>query len=259
VGALIPSGKAVFLSYASEDAVEAEKICGALVSAGIEVWFDKSELRGGDAWDASIRQQIKNCTLFIPVISRTIQTRDEGYSRLEWKLAVDRSHLIAEDRAFLLPVVIDETMDAAARVPDRFREVQWTRPPGGETPPAFAERVARLLTAEAAASPPAGARASGAATMRKPSLRSSSTAGRQRGLSVRHDLCAVGRPGEGAGVAGDGVATTGPRPDFAQDRSVHGSLAPGAAVSVDPAGDAVSGLIAGTKKWSGRWESKIPL
>jgi len=37
---------------------------------------------------------------------------------------VDRSHLIAADRAFLLPVVIDETTDAAARVPDRFREVQ---------------------------------------------------------------------------------------------------------------------------------------
>jgi TolB-like protein/Flp pilus assembly protein TadD len=145
---LIPAGKAVFLSYASEDAVAADKICVALRSAGIEVWFDKSELRGGDAWDASIRQQIKNCTLFVPVISRTTQARDEGYFRLEWKLAVDRSHLIAADRAFLLPVVIDDTADAVARVPDRFREVQWTRLPGGETPPAFAERVARLLTAE---------------------------------------------------------------------------------------------------------------
>jgi hypothetical protein len=36
---LIPTGKAVFLSYASEDAVAAEKICAALRSAGIEVWF----------------------------------------------------------------------------------------------------------------------------------------------------------------------------------------------------------------------------
>jgi len=95
-----------------------------LRSAGIEVWFHKSELRGGDAWDASIRQQIKTCTLFVPVISRTTQARDEGYFRLEWKLAVDRSYLIAADRAFLLPVVIDATTEAAARVPDRFREVQ---------------------------------------------------------------------------------------------------------------------------------------
>ncbi len=155
------------MSYASEDAVAAEKICVALRSAGIEVWFDKSELRGGDAWDASIRQQIKNCTLFVPVISRTTQARDEGYFRLEWKLAVDRSHLIAADRAFLLPVVVDETTDAAARVPDRFREVQWTRLPGGETPPAFAERVARLLTVEAAAPVPPSAPVSAAPTTQK--------------------------------------------------------------------------------------------
>ena len=51
---------AVFLSYASEDAAAAQKICTALRAAGIEVWFDRSELRGGDAWDAAIRRQIKS-------------------------------------------------------------------------------------------------------------------------------------------------------------------------------------------------------
>ena len=153
------ASKAVFLSYASEDAIAAEKVCSALRAAGIEVWFDKSELRGGDAWDASIRQQIKTCTLFVPLISRTTQARDEGYFRLEWKLAVDRSHLIAADRAFLLPVVIDETADAVARVPDRFREVQWTRLPGGETPPAFVERVGRLVQGESGGSVPTNPKA----------------------------------------------------------------------------------------------------
>jgi hypothetical protein len=36
-------------------------------SKGVEVWFDQSELRGGDEWDHSIRRQIKACALFIPV------------------------------------------------------------------------------------------------------------------------------------------------------------------------------------------------
>ena len=49
------TSKAVFLSYSSEDADAALRICDALRAAGLEVWFDKSELRGGDAWDASIR------------------------------------------------------------------------------------------------------------------------------------------------------------------------------------------------------------
>jgi hypothetical protein len=44
--------KAVFLSYASQDADAARRICDALRATGVEVWFDQSELRGGDAWDA---------------------------------------------------------------------------------------------------------------------------------------------------------------------------------------------------------------
>lgn len=53
-------------------------------NAGIEVWFDRSELRGGDARDTAIRKQIKACTLFIPVISANAHARIEGYFRLEW-------------------------------------------------------------------------------------------------------------------------------------------------------------------------------
>jgi TolB-like protein/Flp pilus assembly protein TadD len=145
--------RAVFLSYASQDAEAARRICEVLRAAGIEVWFDQSELRGGDAWDRSIRQQIKSCVLFIPVISKHTHDRDEGYFRLEWKLAVDRSHLMAADKAFLLPVAIDDTPDDDERAPERFREVQWTRLPAGETPPAFVERVRRLLSPENSPSP----------------------------------------------------------------------------------------------------------
>jgi len=142
-----PTG-AVFLSYASQDAEAAQRICAALRSAGIEVWFDQSELRGGDAWDRQIRKQIHNCALFVPVISAHSDARREGYFRREWKLAVDRTADMAEDVAFLLPVVIDGTPDASARVPDRFREAQWSRLPGGNASPAFVERVKRLVSPE---------------------------------------------------------------------------------------------------------------
>ncbi len=146
-------GKAVFISYASQDADAAGRLCEALRAADIEVWFDRSELRGGDAWDASIRRQIKTCTLFIAVISRNTQARDEGYFRLEWKLAVDRSHLMSASKAFLLPVAIDDAPEDDDTTPERFREVQWTRLPQGWVPREFVERVRRLLSAD----PPAGA------------------------------------------------------------------------------------------------------
>ena len=135
----------MFLSYASQDAEAAQRLCEALRGAGVEVWFDQSELRGGDSWDQSIRRQIKNCALFLPVISQNTHTRGEGYFRLEWKLAVDRSHLMASDLPFLLPVVVDDTPDQEDRVPDRFREVQWTRLPAGANADAFVEHVRRLL------------------------------------------------------------------------------------------------------------------
>ena len=145
------SSKGIFLSYASEDAGAAQSICDALRLAGIEVWFDQRELRGGDAWDQKIREQIQSCALFVPIISAHTQARPEGYFRLEWKLAVDRSHLMAAEKAFLVPVIVDATTEPEALVPAQFRDVQWTRIQPDDVKPAFADRIAALLNQQVAA------------------------------------------------------------------------------------------------------------
>jgi TolB-like protein len=137
--------RAVFLSYASQDAQPAKRICDALRAAGIEVWFDQSELRGGDAWDQKIRRQIHECALFIPIISSNTQARPEGYFRLEWRLADQRTYLMGRSRVFLVPVCIDDTLEANADAPDSFLAVQWVRLRGGEAPPAVVERIMQLL------------------------------------------------------------------------------------------------------------------
>ena len=137
---------AVFLSYASQDAEAAARIGDALRAAGIEVWFDQSELRGGDAWDRKIRREIHDCELFVPVISVNTASRREGYFRLEWDLADQRTHRLARNRAFILPVCLDATHDRGADVPESFQRVQWTRLPGGQTPPEFVRRIEQLLS-----------------------------------------------------------------------------------------------------------------
>jgi len=142
-----PTSKAVFLSYAREDADAARRIADALRAFGVEVWFDMSELRGGDVWDQKIRRQIKECALFMPVISSQSEQRGEGYFRLEWKLAVERTHLLADGMPFLFPVVVDDTSETDASVPEQFLKSQWTRLPGGEPTPQFIEQVKRLLSA----------------------------------------------------------------------------------------------------------------
>jgi TolB-like protein len=139
---------AIFFSYASQDAHAARRICEVLRAAGIDVFLDQSELRGGDVWDQKIRQEIHNCALFIPLVSQHTQARLEGYFRHEWNLAIERTHHMAEQKPFLVPVVVDGTSNHDALVPDAFKAVQWTRLPEGETPPAFVERIKRLLSQE---------------------------------------------------------------------------------------------------------------
>ncbi len=158
------AGRAVFLSYASQDIEAAKRICDALRAAGIEVWFDQSELVGGDAWDTKIRGQIGSCALFMPVVSASTQARREGYFRIEWRLAAQRTHAMADGTAFLMPVVIDATRDADALVPAEFKGVQWTKLPGGEATAAFVTRVKKLLDDDVAggADPGPASRAPGA-------------------------------------------------------------------------------------------------
>ncbi len=154
----------------------AQKICDALRAAGIEVWFDQSELRGGDAWDQKIRRELHDCALFMPVISANTAVRHEGYFRLEWHLAHQRTQMIAPNRPFVVPVCIDATPETSADTPESFQRVQWMRIPGGKTPPAFVERIQRLLSGEAGptskgAPPPPGAIAIAAPAARGQSRR----------------------------------------------------------------------------------------
>ena len=139
-------GKAIFLSYARDDIAAARRVAEALRSSGLEVWFDENELRGGDTWDSKIRKQINDCTLFVPLISAHTEARAKGYFRLEWKLAVEQTHLLAEGVPFIAPVAIDETREAGAVVPAEFLRVQWTRLPGALPTPQFVEQIKRLLT-----------------------------------------------------------------------------------------------------------------
>jgi TolB-like protein/Tfp pilus assembly protein PilF len=188
---------AVFLSYASEDAEAAERIATALRTAGVEVWFDKSELRGGDAWDQSIRDQINACALFVPLISANAHARVEGYFRLEWKLAIDRSHRMAPKQPFLVPVVIDDTRRSDSTIPDRFRDLQWTHLPAGEATSAFVDRVTRLLAPEPSGTasvthPTAAAPSTGAAMTIRGPLRA-----RWRSKAVLLGILAVGIAGLG--------------------------------------------------------------
>jgi len=136
----------VFLSYASEDREAARLLRDALPGLGLEVWYDESDLGGGEAWDQKIRRQIRECDYFMPLVSAQTEARLEGYFRREWRMAVERTLDMVDDRLFLLPVVIDDTDQARARVPEKFLTVQWLKVPGGQPTPALESLCRRVAS-----------------------------------------------------------------------------------------------------------------
>jgi hypothetical protein len=144
-----PARPSVFLSYASEDREAARLLRDALPGFGLEVWYDESELGGGEAWDQKIRRQIRECDYFMPLVSAQTQARLEGYVRREWRLAVERTLDMADDHPFLLPVVIDDTEQAGARVPEKFFTVQWLKVPGGQSTRALESLCRRIASGNA--------------------------------------------------------------------------------------------------------------
>ena len=167
------SRPSVFLSYASEDRQAARSFREALPSYGLDPWHDENDLGGGELWDQKIRTQIRECDYFMPIISAQTEARHEGYFRREWRLAVERTLDMADDHPFLLPIVIDDTQQAGARVPEKFLAVQWLRVPGGNPTSAFAALCRRIAAHEPPGASPRSppARTGRAAASLLPTLR----------------------------------------------------------------------------------------
>ncbi len=140
---------AVFVSYAREDLPAVQRLKAQLDQAGITVWFDMERLESGDDYDRKIRKNIARCAYFIPIVSANTDRRLEAYFRREWSYAIDRSRNMADGAVFILPVVVDDTPQTSAQVPDRFRAAHFTRLPGGEGAEAFAERLNALFRGRA--------------------------------------------------------------------------------------------------------------
>lgn len=144
-----PGDGAVFISYSRHDGPAVERLAGALKAAGVDVWFDRDELKPGDAWARAILQGIQHCALFIPVLSANTQREDRSraYFWREWNIADDLALGMAPGERFIVPVVVDDTDPYAATVPARFAAANFARLPGGAPVDGFVERVAELFTA----------------------------------------------------------------------------------------------------------------
>ena len=133
--AATPAPGSIFISYVREDAEAARRVAQAIGAIGGDVWLDQRRLQPGDRWEAEILASIRRgIQLFVPLISRQTEARDEGYVFKEWAEAVERARGIP-GRRFIVPVVIDEDYagDPAgyAQVPEAFRALHFGSARGG--------------------------------------------------------------------------------------------------------------------------------
>jgi hypothetical protein len=139
--------KAIFISYAHEDAAAVKKLKAGLDAAGLTAWYDKDQLKPGHTFRLEIEKYISHeCSCFVPVISKNTEKRLEGFFRKEWHWAVERDRGIHHTKSFIVPVVVDDTtsprnLDAAGR----FAELHLIPLPEGEVAPDFIERMKQIV------------------------------------------------------------------------------------------------------------------
>jgi hypothetical protein len=135
---------AIFISYASEDRPMAQALRDALDRAGMDVWFDRDRLFVGESFEAKIRRNIDQCSLFIPLLSRSCVTRERRFFRLEWDHAQRVAVTAPASSQFILPVAIDDLPPDHEDLPASFRALHWQRLEGGQPPQQFVELVRGL-------------------------------------------------------------------------------------------------------------------
>jgi len=139
---------AIFISYSrTTDFEVAKKLKVALDDAGLTSWFDLDRLEGGDAYEAKIRQNIKHCSYFIPIISNEALAREEAFFYGEWKWAISRMEWMGENPLFIFPLLVGSVDHGHHKIPGEFRARNFFESPDGAVPPALPDRLSKLLAA----------------------------------------------------------------------------------------------------------------
>jgi hypothetical protein len=135
---------AVFLSYASEDRRAVKRIRAQLEDANIDTWMDDSDLEPGEEFQQVIRDNIRDASFFIPVISRSLNSSSlPRYLWKEWKWAEDANLERRKEDRFLQPLAIDDTPPGAEFIDRPYRDLHWAKLRDGTLPDDFIQSLAQ--------------------------------------------------------------------------------------------------------------------
>jgi hypothetical protein len=128
----------VFISYAREDSVLANRVCQVLETSNFEPWLDKESLVGGDLWDQRIRDELEDADYVLVLYTPALSRKRDSYVNKEIALARDRA--LAVRGNFLIPLRTAE-IATEDRVDDLSKYEEMTL-----RPECFDEDMAKLLS-----------------------------------------------------------------------------------------------------------------
>jgi HEAT repeat protein len=105
----------VFISYVRENRDVVDRLASELRDRGVTVWLDRNNIYPGTRWRYAIRKAIQSGNFFIACFSKESNERDETHMNEELTIAIDRLRKRSPEKAWFIPVVINET-----QIPSRF-------------------------------------------------------------------------------------------------------------------------------------------
>ncbi len=98
-----------FISYVRENSDIVDRLSSELMKHGITVWLDRSDIKPGRRWKDAINEAIQEGAFFIACYSKELNEKQETYMHGEISIAVDRLRTMPRNRAWFIPVCLNET------------------------------------------------------------------------------------------------------------------------------------------------------
>lgn len=117
----------IFISYAKEDLIFADKLYDYLENYGFNPWLDKRKLLPGQLWKLEIQKALKEANYVILLLSE-ISVQKRGYVQREFKYAIEYFEEKLEDDIYLIPIKINK-----CEIPDSLSKFQWIEFKDSET------------------------------------------------------------------------------------------------------------------------------
>jgi hypothetical protein len=150
---IVPRETMFFISYSRKtDQPRAESLYQSLLKLGVtkgEVWFDRHSIEPGQDFQRRILDGIRSCRYFLPLLSRSSNSREEAFVFKEWRQADERQKGVNRD--FLFPVIVDNDFE-----PERYtvkpvpkwrddEHVDFSHAPDGLPDPRLEAKLKTLL------------------------------------------------------------------------------------------------------------------